>query len=118
MKLLWDERAWKEYLEWQKDDRHMVKRINELLDDINKEPEHGIGRPEELKDSLAGCWSRRIDEKDRLVYLIETDTIEIISCKDHYEAAIEEGQYDQDETDQTVSKTEKMGTDISGSETK
>ena len=77
--------AWEDYLSWQKDDRKMVKKINELIKDILRTPFEGIGKPEPLKFELAGFWSRRIDQEHRLVYKIETDNILIISCRYHYD---------------------------------
>lgn len=77
--------AWDEYLYWQMQDKKTLKRINQLLKDIQRNNFEGIGKPEPLKHR-EGCWSRRIDEKNRLVYLIGNDNdILIISCKGHYE---------------------------------
>lgn len=84
MKLLWEERAWEEYCCWQQQDKKTLKRINALLRDIQRGGSEGIGKPEALKNSLNGWWSRRIDEKNRLVYKKEEDNIIIASCKGHY----------------------------------
>lgn len=81
----WDFDAWEEYLYWQAEDKKMVKRINQLIKDICRNPFDGIGKPEPLKGNLAGLWSRRIDEKHRIVYIIENETVLIFSCKGHYE---------------------------------
>lgn len=84
MKILWDERAWQEYLEWQKCNKEILKKINEIIKDIQRNPIEGIGKPEALKGDLAGLYSRRIDKINRLVYRMQGDQIEIISCKTHY----------------------------------
>lgn len=81
----WDFDAWEEYLYWQAEDKKMVKRINQLIKDICRNPFDGIGKPEPLKGNLTGLWSRRIDEKHRIVYIIENETVLIFSCKGHYE---------------------------------
>ena len=82
----WDFDAWQEYLYWQAQDKKILKRINQLVKDIIRNPFEGIGKPEPLKENLAGFWSRRIDEKHRLVYSVSGDNdILIISCKGHYE---------------------------------
>jgi toxin YoeB len=84
MKIQFTQEAWKDF-EWFLDkDRRMVKRIRELLKDILRHPEEGIGKPEPLKFQLAGCWSRRINKEHRLVYQIEKDAITVISCRYHY----------------------------------
>lgn len=65
MKLLWEERAWGDYLYWQMQDRRTLKRINDLLKDVQRNAYEGIGKPEPLRENLSGCWSRRIDETSR-----------------------------------------------------
>ncbi len=76
--------AWGDYLYWQSQDRKTLRRINDLIKDAQRDPFSGIGKPEALKHSLAGSWSRRIDETNRLVYeATETDLV-IISCRYHY----------------------------------
>lgn len=84
MRLLWEDRAWEDYLFWQTQDKKTLKRINVLIRDIRKSPLDGIGKPEALKDNLCGCWSRRIDELNRIVYFEQNGVICIISCKGHY----------------------------------
>ena len=84
MKLLWEERAWQEYLDWQTQDTRTLKRLNVLLKDIQRGSVGGIGKVERLKGNLSGCLSRRIDEKNRLVYRITGDVAQIISCRGHY----------------------------------
>ena len=86
MRLLWDERAWAEYLGWQSEDKKTLKKINALLKDIQRSPYDGIGKPEPLRGELAGWWSRRIDEADRIVYREDAGVIVIASCKGHYDA--------------------------------
>ena len=83
MKLVFAELAWEDYLYWQKQDRKMVERINKLIEATARDPFPGIGKPEPLKD-CDGCWSRRIDDVNRLVYRLSDDEIEIIQCKGHY----------------------------------
>ena len=86
MRLTWTERAWGDYLYWQTQDRKTLKRINALIADIKRDPDGaGIGKPEILRNNLAGLRSRRIDDEHRLVYAVEPDTITIISCRYHYE---------------------------------
>ncbi len=84
MRLLWDERAWSEYLEQQSEDRRTLKKINDLLKDIQRSPYDGIGKPEPLKGDLSGWWSRRINEADRIVYRESEGVVVIASCKGHY----------------------------------
>ncbi len=84
MKLQWHEKAWQEYLSWQSEDKKTLKRINDLVKDIQRNGNNGIGKPEQLKGDKTGWWSRRIDEKNRLVYKLENGIVIIASCKDHY----------------------------------
>ncbi len=84
MKLLWDERAWKDYLKWQLKNRKILKRINSIIRDIQRDPYNGIGKPELLSENLSGWWSRRIDDANRIVYKIQDDSIIIAQCKGHY----------------------------------
>ena len=87
MKVIFDEKALAQYMEWQMQDRKTLKKINELLKDILRNgAESGIGQPEPLKYALTGFWSRRIDKENRLIYKIsENGDLNIISCKGHYE---------------------------------
>ena len=78
------ERAWAEYLYWQSQDEKSLKRINQLLKDVERSPFEGIGKPEALVGNLSGFWSRQIDDKNRLVYRINGEFIEILSCREHY----------------------------------
>lgn len=70
MKILWEDRAWSDYLGWQEQDKKTLRKINKLLTDIQRNPFEGIGKPEPLKENLSGCWSRRIDEANRIVYFV------------------------------------------------
>ena len=76
--------AWEDYLFWQKTDKKILKRINELIKQCQREPFGGIGKPEPLKGNLSGWWSRRIDHEHRLVYKCETDKMFILQCRKHY----------------------------------
>ncbi len=80
----WDDMAWEDYLYWQKQDKKTLKRINQLLQDIDRNGYSGIGKPEALKGDLSGYWSRRIDETNRIVYRIIGNRIEILQCRSHY----------------------------------
>lgn len=85
MRLLWEDRAWSEYLYWQRQDRKTLKRINALIRDIQRDPYDGIGKPEPLRGSLSGLWSRRIDEANRIVYYEQGGIVYLISCLGHYD---------------------------------
>jgi toxin YoeB len=76
--------GWDDYLYWQSQDKKTLKRINQLIRDITRDPFEGIGKPEPLRENLSGYWSRRIDDTHRLVYAIDTETITIIQCRFHY----------------------------------
>lgn len=84
MKKQWDERAWEDYLYWLEQDKKTLRRINKLITDIERNSYDGIGNPEPLIGNYSGYWSRRIDEKNRLVYRVLNDTIEIVQCRTHY----------------------------------
>ena len=84
-KLAWAAEAWEDYLYWQSQDRKVLKRINVLIADILRDdPFEGIGKPEALKHALAGAWSRRIDESNRLVYMASDEHITILQARYHY----------------------------------
>ena len=87
--LIWHDTAWADYLYWQTQDKKTLKRINMIIKDIERNGTEGIGRPEELKGDLSDFWSRRIDDRYRLVYRIveETGDIQIAQCKGHYRDA-------------------------------
>lgn len=80
----WTRDAWADYVYWQGQDKKTLKRINKLIVDSQRTPFTGIGKPEALKESLAGFWSRRIDETNRLVYIVDQKQLTIISCRYHY----------------------------------
>ena len=82
---IWSDDAWEDYLYWQTQDKKTLKRINLLIKDIERNGAmNGIGEPEPLRGNLQGEFSRRINEKDRLIYQIEGDTINILACRYHY----------------------------------
>lgn len=76
--------GWEDYIYWQTEDKKTLKKINTLLKDIDRNGNEGIGKPEPLIDNLSGFWSRRINEKDRLIYKIDEYNIYILSCRYHY----------------------------------
>lgn len=84
MQKIWQDEAWEDYLYWQTQDRKTLKRINQLIQDIERNGNDGIGKPEPLKGDLQGYWSRRIDETNRLVYQIKDGKIYIAQCRSHY----------------------------------
>lgn len=84
MKLVFAENAWEDYLYWQKTDKKLLKRINVLIKDIQREPFEGIGKPEPLKHALSGYWSRRINDEHRIVYKIDNDSVLIAQLRYHY----------------------------------
>ncbi len=84
MKLTFSSQSWDDYLYWQQTDKKIVKRINELIKDIQRKPFEGKGKPEPLKHNLSGFWSRRITEEHRLVYAISEDAILVAACRYHY----------------------------------
>ena len=86
MGLLWEDRAWEEYLYWQTQDRKTLKRLNAIIRDIQRNPLDGVGKAEPLRGNLSGWWSRRIDETNRVVYYEKDGTIHSASCRGHYES--------------------------------
>lgn len=80
----WTDEAWEDFEHWTKEDRKTLKRILALLKDIDRNGNSGIGKPERLSGNLAPYWSRRIDDKNRLVYRIDGDTVKIVQCGSHY----------------------------------
>jgi len=76
--------AWEDYTYWIDQDKKTLRKINKLLDSILREPFDGLGKPEPLKENYAGLWSRRIDEKNRLVYAVSDTDISIVGCRFHY----------------------------------
>ena len=79
--LVWDDNAWQDYLWWQQQDRKILKRINLLLQDITRNGNEGIGKPEPLKYDFAGYWSRRITDEHRLVYKVTETEVRIATCR-------------------------------------
>ena len=84
MKLVFTEAGWKDYLWRQDNNRKLLKRINDLVKEIQRNPFDGVGKPEPLKSDFSGYWSRRIDSERRLVYAVSETEIVIISCRYHY----------------------------------
>ncbi|WP_298979279.1 Txe/YoeB family addiction module toxin [uncultured Campylobacter sp.] len=84
MKKIWSQEAWKDYLYWQENDKNILKRINKLILDIERNGYDCIGKPEALKGNLSGLYSVRIDGKNRLVFRISNSAIEIAQSKTHY----------------------------------
>jgi len=82
---IWSDRAWEDYLYWQEQDKKVLRRINQLLKDIDRNSFAGIGKPEPLRHDRQGYWSRRIDETHRLIYRIEKGRLEIAQCRAHYD---------------------------------
>ncbi|MGP8161352.1 MAG: Txe/YoeB family addiction module toxin [Candidatus Dormibacteria bacterium] len=84
MRLVFTPHGWEDYVYWQSADRTTVKRINRLLQDIIRDPFTGIGKPEQLRHVLQGCWSRRIDDEHRLVCLVDGEDIVVLQARYHY----------------------------------
>lgn len=85
MKYVFVDESWEDYVFWQGTDKKMVRRINELLKDISRNPFSGIGKPEPLKYKYKGFWSRRINEEHRLIYQVRENEILIAKCRHHYD---------------------------------
>ena len=85
MKYIFVDESWEDYLYWQKTDKKMLSRINDLLKDISRNPFSGIAKPEPLKHKYKGFWSRRINDEHRLIYRIKEDEILIAKCRYHYD---------------------------------
>lgn len=84
MKLIFSEHAWDDYIYWQNADKKILKRINNLIRDIQRMPYEGTGKPEPLKHGLSGYWSRRITDEHRIVYKIDSDSVIIAQLRYHY----------------------------------
>ena len=84
MRLVWTADAWSDYLYWQTNDRKMLKRVNQLLRDVLRDPFEGIGKPEPLKYGADGAWSRRITQEHRLVYMLADGDLVILQVRYHY----------------------------------
>ncbi|TDX83297.1 Txe/YoeB family addiction module toxin [Epilithonimonas xixisoli] len=85
MRYVFVDESWEDYLYWQSTDKKKLKKINELLKDIARNPFDGIGKLEPLKHKYSGFWSRRIDDEHRLIYKYEDDEIQIAKCRFHYD---------------------------------
>lgn len=85
MRLVFTPRGWEDYTHWQSADRQKLKRINRLIQEALRDPVSGVGKPESLKQALAGLWSRRIDEEHRLVYQVVGDDLIVHQARYHYE---------------------------------
>ena len=85
MKITFSKSSWEEYLSWQSEDKQVLRKINDLIKDIQRHPYEGIGKPEPLKYDLAGIWSRRIVREHRLVYQVVDDEVFVYSCRYYYE---------------------------------
>lgn len=84
MNKLFTENGWEDYVFWQTEDRKTLRKINLLLKDIERNGNEGIGKPEPLRGNLSGFWSRRINDKDRLIYKVDQNNIYILACRYHY----------------------------------
>ncbi|MBU0657095.1 MAG: Txe/YoeB family addiction module toxin [Gammaproteobacteria bacterium] len=84
MRIIFSSKAWEDYVHWQQTDKKILKRINELIKAISREPFDGIGKPEPLRHGLSGYWSRRINDEHRLVYKVEGEDLLIAMCRYHY----------------------------------
>ncbi len=85
MRLVFTKNAWEDYLFWQKEDKKVLRKINDLIKEIQRTPYEGMGKPEALKFDLTGYWSRRITREHRLVYIFQEDELQIFSCRFHYD---------------------------------
>ncbi len=85
MKIIFSQNSWEDYTSWQSEDRKILKKINTLIKDIQRNPSEGLGKPEPLKYDLSGLWSRRIDRDHRIVYQVINNELFIYSCRYHYD---------------------------------
>lgn len=85
MKYIFVDESWEDYLYWQKTNKKTLRKINELLKDIARNPFSGIGKSEPLKHKYKGFWSRRIDSEHRLIYAVKNEEILIAKCRFHYD---------------------------------
>jgi toxin YoeB len=84
MELVWQSNAWEDYLYWQKTDKKVLQRINDLIKECLRSPFSGIGKPELLKGNFSGNWSRRITDEHRLIYCVRDNKLHILQCRYHY----------------------------------
>lgn len=80
----WSDAAWDEYVQWQAENPKLLKKVNQLIRDTERDPFHGVGKPEPLRGDLSGWWSRRIDKGNRLIYRVRDGVLEIAQCGTHY----------------------------------
>ena len=85
MRFIFTDASWEDYLYWQKTDKKILAKINQLLKDISRNPYMGLGKPEPLKHKYRGCWSGRIDSEHRLIYRVKEEEIIIFKCQYHYD---------------------------------
>ena len=85
MRLVFTPRGWEDYLYWQSADGGTLRRINRLIEAALREPFAGIGKPEQLRQVVQGCWSRRIDDEHRLVYLVDGKDLVVLQARYHHE---------------------------------
>ncbi|UJS24479.1 Txe/YoeB family addiction module toxin [Thiothrix winogradskyi] len=85
MRIIFSSKAWEDYVHWQQADKKILKRINDLIKAISRDPFDGIGKPEPLRHGLSGYWSRRINDEHRLVYKLEGEDLLIAMCRYHYQ---------------------------------
>jgi toxin YoeB len=85
MQLVWQSRAWEDYLYWQESDKKVLLKINELIKECLRTPFSGKGKPEPLKGKYSGFWSRRITDEHRLVYAVRDKQLHILQCRFHYD---------------------------------
>jgi toxin YoeB len=83
MKIVFTKKAWNEYISWENEDKRILNKLNTLIEDIVRNGNKGLGKPEPLIGDLTGFWSRRLTVKDRLVYTIEDDSVIIVKCRNH-----------------------------------
>lgn len=88
MRIVFSKNAWEDYTSWLSEDKKMLRKINELIKNIQRNPHTGTGKPEPLKYDLAGLWSRRIDREHRLVYQVTRHEILIYICRYHYDKKV------------------------------
>jgi toxin YoeB len=84
VKVTFSDDSWEDYLYWQVQDRRILKRVNQLIEDISRNENDGIGKPEPLRHEWAGWWSRRITQEHRLIYRVRDAGVEIAACRFHY----------------------------------
>jgi toxin YoeB len=85
VRIVFSTRGWDDYLWWQRQDRKLLKRVNQLIQDVIRNGNEGIGKPEPLKHGFQGYWSRRINDEHRLIYKVVDDEVRIAACRYHYE---------------------------------